>query len=182
MDTTETNVIPLQSPSNFSPLRIELAKILKLVAPISMNAQMQAVWLIAATDALEGIRADEVAHISTELRRSIQRPAQIVPEIARLVSERRKHKQLEPVDTRPTLRSVHEAGMDRLTKARTRHEIEDAHEWERNALIEAGHKVDSRQAPLTRAELDALTTDLVSLGMKSGFLEWHNGKLCETAL
>jgi hypothetical protein len=55
-----------------------------------MGAEQQTVWLHAAVDALEDIRASEVAAVSAELRRTVTRPAQIVPEIARLVAERRK--------------------------------------------------------------------------------------------
>jgi hypothetical protein len=67
----------------------ELAKCLKLVAASSMNAEQQTVWLHAAVEALEGIRASEVAAVSAEVRRSVTRPAQIVHEIAKLVAERR---------------------------------------------------------------------------------------------
>ncbi len=86
-----TNVIPLQSPSRCSPaaLHTELAKMLKLVAPISMSPEAQAVWIVAAADALEDIRAAEVSAVSAEVRRSVTRPSQIVPEIAKLVAERR---------------------------------------------------------------------------------------------
>lgn len=55
-----------------------------------MDSQAQLAWLSSAVDALEGIHASEVAAISMELRRSITRPAQIVPEVAKLVDERRK--------------------------------------------------------------------------------------------
>ncbi len=91
MTDETTNVIPLQSPSKFSPARLhtELAKMLKLVAPISMSAEAQAVWIAAAADALEDIRAAEVVAVSQELRRTVTRPSQIVPEIAKLVAERR---------------------------------------------------------------------------------------------
>jgi ribose 1,5-bisphosphokinase PhnN len=68
----------------------EVAKCLKLVAPSNMGAEQQTVWLHAAVDALEDIRPAEVAAISAELRRSVTRPAQIVPEIARLVHEKRQ--------------------------------------------------------------------------------------------
>jgi hypothetical protein len=73
-----------QSPSNassgaMSALMLELAKSLKLVAPISMSADAQLVWLQAAVDALDGIHAHEVAAVSAELRRSVTRPSQIVP-------------------------------------------------------------------------------------------------------
>lgn len=55
-----------------------------------MGAEQQTVWLHAAVDALEDIRAAEAAAVSAELRRTVTRPAQIVPELARLVGERRK--------------------------------------------------------------------------------------------
>jgi hypothetical protein len=70
----------------------ELAKMLSLVAPSSMTADQQTVWLASAVDALEDIRADEVRHVSAEVRRSITRHNQIVPEIAKLVAERRAAK------------------------------------------------------------------------------------------
>jgi hypothetical protein len=63
---------------------------LALVAPSSMTAEQQEMWLRAAVDSLEDIRADEVAHVSAEVRRSVTRHNQIVPEIAKLVAERRK--------------------------------------------------------------------------------------------
>lgn len=71
----------------------ELAKCLKLVASANMGAEQQTVWLAAAVDALENIRAAEIAAISAELRRTVTRPAQIVPEIAKLVAERRRQPQ-----------------------------------------------------------------------------------------
>jgi hypothetical protein len=70
-------------------LTVELAKVLALVAPISMTTEQQEIWLRAAVDALEGIRGVEVNAISAELRRSVTRPSQIVPEIAKLVAEKR---------------------------------------------------------------------------------------------
>jgi hypothetical protein len=73
-----------------SALALEVAKCLKLVAPASMDSAAQLAWIASAVDALEDIRADEVRAISAELRRSVTRAAQIVPEIARLVSEKRK--------------------------------------------------------------------------------------------
>lgn len=90
-----------QSPSSYSKggLRIELAKMLKLVAPISMSAEAQAVWIAAAEDALIDIRSDEVSAIATELKRTVTRPSQIVPEISRLVSEKRKRRGMPDVAT-----------------------------------------------------------------------------------
>src|SRR4051812_6266522 len=93
--TDATPIVPTLRSSPYPPseaqaLAAEVAKCLKLVAPAGMNAEQQTVWLHAAVDALEDIRPAEVAAISPELRRSVTRPAQIVPEIARLVSEKRQ--------------------------------------------------------------------------------------------
>jgi hypothetical protein len=87
------NDLTTQSPPPFngSALRIELAKMLGLVAPITMSADQCTLWLASAEDALKDIRADEVAAISMEVRRTVTRPSQIVPEIAKLVAENRKH-------------------------------------------------------------------------------------------
>jgi hypothetical protein len=65
---------------------------LTLVAPSSMTADQQTLWLASAVDALEDIRAEEIHHVSAEVRRSITHHRQIVPEIARLVAERRKER------------------------------------------------------------------------------------------
>lgn len=65
---------------------------LALVAPTSMSADQQTFWLASAVDALEDIRASEVAAVSAEIRRSVTRHNQIIPEIAKLVGERRKRK------------------------------------------------------------------------------------------
>lgn len=54
-----------------------------------MTSEQQTLWLAAAVDALEDIRAEEVAHVSAEVRRSITRHNQIVPEISKLVAARR---------------------------------------------------------------------------------------------
>jgi hypothetical protein len=62
---------------------------LSLTAPITMSADQQTLWLASAVDALQDIRGDEVAAVSAEIRRTVTRPSQIVPEIARLVAERR---------------------------------------------------------------------------------------------
>ena len=68
----------------------ELAKMLGLVAPVTMSADQQALWIVSAIDALKGIGADEVAEVSAEVRRTVTRPSQIVPEIARLVALNRE--------------------------------------------------------------------------------------------
>lgn len=62
---------------------------LGLVAPVTMSTDQQTLWLASAMDALMDIRPDEIAAVSMEVRRSVTRPSQIVPEIARLVAEKR---------------------------------------------------------------------------------------------
>ncbi len=79
-------------PSHFNgsqALAAELVKMLSLVAPVTMSADQQTIWLASAVDALADIRASEVAEVSMEVRRSVSRPSQIVPEIAKLVAEKR---------------------------------------------------------------------------------------------
>ena len=66
---------------------------LALVAPSSMTAEQQTMWLAAAVDALEDIRAEEVAVVSAEIRRSATRHNQIVPAIAEKVAGLRKRRQ-----------------------------------------------------------------------------------------
>lgn len=92
-----SNDLPIPPPtprlaySESSELTVLLAKILTLVAPTSMTTEQQELWLRAAIDALQGIRAGEVRSIILELQRSVSRPNQIVPEISRLVAEKRKY-------------------------------------------------------------------------------------------
>lgn len=84
--------IPSQAQSDgYSPnsITVELAKALALVAPITMSTDQQEMWLRAAIDTLYDIRPDELAAVSLQVRKSVTRPSQIVPEIARLVAERR---------------------------------------------------------------------------------------------
>ena len=72
---------------------------LSLVAPVTMSSEQQELWLRAAIDALRDIRPEEVAAVSLEVRRSVTRPPQIVPEIARLVAERRaRHSRLRELE------------------------------------------------------------------------------------
>jgi len=65
---------------------------LGLVAPVTMSADQQAIWITCAIDALQGIHASEVAAVSMEVRRSVTRPSQIVPEIAKLVAVKRERR------------------------------------------------------------------------------------------
>ena len=81
---------PLRTSSGRAETTIELAKMLALVAPTSMTTEQQEMWLRAAVDALDDIRPDEIRHVSAEVRRTVTRHNQIVPEIATLVAERRE--------------------------------------------------------------------------------------------
>jgi len=67
----------------------ELAKMLGLVAPITMSADQQTLWLASALDSLQGIRAEEIAAVSMEVRRSVTSYTKIVPTIAEMVAARR---------------------------------------------------------------------------------------------
>jgi hypothetical protein len=62
---------------------------LTLVAPSSMTVDQQTLWLASAVDALHDVRAKEVSDVSAEVRRSVTRHNQIVPEIAKLVAAKR---------------------------------------------------------------------------------------------
>lgn len=138
--------------SSSQTLAIELAKVLKLVAPISMSGEAQLAWIASAVDALEDIRPDEVKAISAELRRTVTRPAQIVPEIARLVSDRRSR--------RATQESL-------------------ARQSER---VRRAEDVPSPPAPpLTRAELESVPDHIRKMGLNGGFLRWEGGKLVEVS-
>lgn len=113
LTTLSETQCPESSESN--ALTIELAKVLALVAPTSMTGEQQEMWLRAAVDALGGIRASEVSAVSHELRRKVTRPAQIVPEIAELVSQHRKRPKCGPI-TDP-------CNCGRGTRARSRSDV-----------------------------------------------------------
>ena len=76
--------------SRTAELAVELAKMLALVAPITMTAEQQEVWLRAAIDSLEGIYPREVSDVSQEVRGCVTRQAQIVPKIRELVDAKRR--------------------------------------------------------------------------------------------
>lgn len=75
--------------SDSANLTMQLAKMLALVAPVTMTSEQQEVWLRGAVDALSDIRPEEVEAVSLEVRRSVTRQSQIVPKISDLVAERR---------------------------------------------------------------------------------------------
>lgn len=92
MNEMTTRLASQSSASQHSALTLELAKILALVAPVTMSADQQTMWLASAVDTLKDIWANEVAEVSHAVRRNITRHSQIVPEISRLVGEQRAHK------------------------------------------------------------------------------------------
>jgi hypothetical protein len=163
-----------------SALALELAKSLKLVAPVSMDSDAQLAWIASAVDALEGIQAHEVAAISAELRRSVTRHSQIVPEIAKLVAQKRSRSQHHEPNPCAAEREIGmKADEMRAAARKDKRKLSDAFEWERQARIDAGLAVRPYPKPLTRIELDNLTPDMKRLGLNSGFLEYRDGRLIE---
>ena len=163
-------------------MALELAKILKLVAPISMTQEAHLSWLASAVDALEGIRVAEVKAISVEVRRSITRPSQIVPEIARLVDEKRKrgNRSSSPSNPFAAEMAIGRESNERRTKAHgSAVKLEEAFEWERQARINAGLNVRPREPAFSRDELDHMPSHIVRMGLNSGFLKRENGRLVE---
>lgn len=179
-DLTTQPLRPSIAYSATAELTVELAKMLALVAPTSMSIEQQELWLRAAVDSLEDIRPAEVAAISAELRRSVTRPAQIVPEIAKLVSERRNRSRpnLQPTELGRSWVIAREA-QDRRAKARGRVEIEAAWQWERQARLDAGLSVPPIEKPLGRDELANMPAHIAQLGLAYGFLERVDGQLVE---
>lgn len=168
-----TEIQPPSQSSAFSALMLELAKCLKLVAPITMSADAQMVWLQAAVDALDGINAQEVAAISAELRRSVTRPSQIVPEIAKLVHDKRQRANRPQQSTSPFFaeREISRESQARRAKARTQREVEEAWAWERSARADAGLFVPPIEKPLSAHEIEAMPAHIRNFGLQSGFLK-----------
>jgi hypothetical protein len=162
-----------------SALALELAKMLVLVAPITMTTEQRETWLLGAVDALEDIRVEEIRAISAELRRTITRLNQVVPEIAKLVAEKRAR--ASRVASAPTSREweIDQEASARRSKARGREELNACWEWERQARIDAGLHVAPRPKPLSRDELETMLPHIRQLGLSSGFLEYRDGKVCE---
>ncbi len=162
----------------------ELAKALMLVAPTSMTAEQHEMWLRAAVDSLQDIRPDEVQAISQELRRTVTRPNQIVPEIAKLVAQKRakSRETAKPSNPWAAKLAIHDkADQMRRDAHGDRQKLSDAFEWERQALIDAGFQVRPYPKPLTRHELDTMPAHIKKLGLNSGFLEYRDGQLVECA-
>jgi hypothetical protein len=164
------------NPSGQSPIdaiRVELAKCLQLVVPASMTADDRAAWIMAASEALEGITAQEVAAVSQEIRRSVMRPSQIVPEISKRVYERRASRnrfQGEPDPLAGYERTIQAEAQRRRGMARNQSEVEDAWLWERNARKEVGLHVPPLAPKFSQREIDEMPTHIRSMGLKYGFL------------
>jgi hypothetical protein len=141
------NDLPIPPPKPYiaysatAELTVELAKVLALVAPISMTTEQQELWLRAAVDALDGIRGNEVNAISAELRRSVTRHNQIVPEIAKLVSEKRARTSQSHGAPPSREWEIDQEAANRRAAAWPS-EINDCWEWERQARIDAGLHVE----------------------------------------
>jgi hypothetical protein len=162
-------------------LTIELAKMLTLVAPTSMTTEQQELWLRAAADSLEDIRANEVHAVATEVKRSVTRPNQIVPAIAEKVAEKRRRPAAAASSPFVAEMAINREGSERRAKAHgDRHKMDEAFQWERQARIAAGLHVRPLEKPLSRDELDNMPPDMRKLGLSGGFLEYRDGRLCET--
>lgn len=142
-DLTPTHYTP-QSHGSSAELAIELAKMLALVAPTSMSSDQQEVWLRAAIDSLDGIQAKEVSQVSMEVRRSVTRPSQIVPEISRLVAEHRR---------------------ERSRVAAQQREMDEI----RTALPPPKDLMSLRGKPMSKSDTAALNAQLESLGAKARY-------------
>lgn len=157
-----------------SALALELAKILKLVAPVSMSEADHLSWLASAVDALDGIRASEVAAVSVEIRRKVTRPSQIVPAIADLVADQRARsaRMRENSDPRAAAeRRINEEASERRHKAKSQAEVESAWLWERDERKAAGLAVPPIEPALSPAEIERIPAHGVSFGLRTGFLK-----------
>lgn len=164
-----------------SPIAVTLAEMLAIVAPTSMSIDQQTVFLQAALKALDslGINAEEVAAVAPQVIAKVVRHQQIVHEISDAVHEKRARKFSPPGAKASPRYWIDAEAQIRRGQARTKEEIEDAFQWERNRLIEAGLHVEPLQPPLTRHELDDMPAATASLGIKYGYLRRVDGKLVE---
>ncbi len=142
-----------------------------------MSEEQQEIWLRAAADALDGIRGPEVQSIAAELKRSVTRHNQIVPEISKLVAAKRARSSLgtgKPVSQEWV---IDKEAQRRRGKAETQSEIEAAWQWERDARIAAGLHVPPIEPPFSRREIANLSPSLVKMGLKCGALIERDGQI-----
>jgi hypothetical protein len=169
-----------------SALALELAKCLKLVAPVSMDSDAQLAWIASAVDALEGIRAEEVKAVSAELRRSVTRHNQIVPEVAKLVAEKRSRanrteREISPYAAEMGINAEAQKRRAKIS-AKDKRALSEVWEWERQARIDSGLHVEPYPKPLSHAELEGIPDHVRKMGLAHGFLEWRGGELSEVRL
>lgn len=95
---------------------------LGLVAPITMTADQQTLWLASAIETLGNTSAAELREVSVQVRQTVKRPSEILPEVSRLVRElrerefRRRQLEAEARETRTMLPSKkHIMDRDRST-------------------------------------------------------------------
>ena len=157
---------------------------LVIVAPVTMTTEQREIWLRGAVDALEGISAQEVAAVSAELRRSVTRHNQIVPEISRLVAEKRARSQQSAAPQSPYFaeREINLRSTEMRAAAKgDKRKMSDAYEWERQARIDAGLAARPYPKPLTQAEIAKMPAHIKTMGLKAGFLIEHHGEIVEAA-
>lgn len=147
------------------------------MAPTSMSVDQQELWLRAAIDALQDIRVDEVKSIILQLQRTVTRPNQIVPEIARLVAEKRSRLSFSAGKPVSKEWAIDKEAQERRAKAKTQDEIEAAWLWEREARIAAKLPVPPLEPPLKRSEIAKLSPSLVKMGLKCGALVERDGQI-----
>lgn len=150
-DLATRSRMPSPGYSQTDGLTIELAKMLALVAPTSMSTEQQEIWLRAAIDALEDIRADEVRSVSAEIRRSVTRPAQIVPAIAEKVAAKR------------------------ASVAKSQRDQAPSQPWEPQTFQ------CRNVPPLTADEIEKMPGWLRETGLRIGFLKWSDGQLIDAS-
>lgn len=168
------------SSAEMSSLMLELAKCLKLVAPTTMSADSQSVWLQAAVDALDGIRAAEVAAVSLEIRRSVTRVHQIIPEIAKLVHARRaKTSSNTTVSPYFVEKRINGEEQRRRAAAKTQREINEADDWARSERKAARIGFVPYGPPLNAHEIAAMPAHIRQLGLRSGFLKRDGERIVE---
>jgi hypothetical protein len=159
---------------------ILLGEMLAPVAPMSMNTDAQDIFIMAVVKSLDqvGIRADEVAAVQAQVMCKITRHQQILHEISEAVSRKRATPTYAGRRSNPGWR-IDQEEQRRRGEARTPAEVEEAGVWARRARIDAGISVPPKQPPFTRQELDRMSPDITSLGIKYGYLEWVGGMLVE---
>jgi hypothetical protein len=182
MNAETNHPLSISSSQQASALALELAKIVKLVAPVSMDPDAQLAWLASAIEALEGIRPEEVQAVSLQVRRKATRLPQIVPMLTDLIAERRAKsaRTAEPNPFSEEMRINAEAQRRRAkASALDKVALSWIYEWERSERKKCGLHVPEYPKPLTRAEIDAMPSHMRQLGIQHGFLKMQGGKLVE---